>query len=194
MWITVVLVVTVSSIYGKLICTKCPLHMSPSGHTNCTETFVNKYFNGTIIANCLQLHEGGQFDEGPAVCHREAEKTQCACSTKNNCNSPLSPIADFKFVDEPILEGYQLIPMISTDESDNGVPIITDLPHIDVQTEEILSHSSSSSTIDSSSSSTIDSSSSSTSSQISPHSSSSTDYSTTLINCVMKIFVTVILL
>uniref|UniRef100_A0A0K0DLI4 Endo/exonuclease/phosphatase domain-containing protein n=1 Tax=Angiostrongylus cantonensis TaxID=6313 RepID=A0A0K0DLI4_ANGCA len=74
---------------------------------------VNKHFNGTIIANCLQLHDGDQFTEGPAICNRSQYRTSCACITKNHCNSPTSPIADFRFVDEPILEGYQLTPLIS---------------------------------------------------------------------------------
>ncbi|VDM58854.1 unnamed protein product [Angiostrongylus costaricensis] len=77
------------------------------------EVVVNKHFNGTIIANCLQLHDGDQFTEGSAICNRSQYRTSCACTTKNHCNSPTSPIADFRFVDEPILEGYQLTPLIS---------------------------------------------------------------------------------
>ncbi|PIO66603.1 hypothetical protein TELCIR_11680, partial [Teladorsagia circumcincta] len=32
---------------------------------------VNKYYNGTIIAGCINLFEGDQFKEGPAACYSE---------------------------------------------------------------------------------------------------------------------------
>ncbi|VDO66696.1 unnamed protein product [Heligmosomoides polygyrus] len=129
-----ILLITVCTVHSKLTCTKCPFHISPKGHTKCTETcegdvchiVVNRFFNGTIIAGCINLHEGDEFKEGPAVCHRAEYRTSCACTTKDKCNDPTSPIANFKFSDKPILEGYQLTPMVGGGGSGSGedVPMV----------------------------------------------------------------------
>ncbi|KAJ1358935.1 hypothetical protein KIN20_017506 [Parelaphostrongylus tenuis] len=144
MEIILVLVAATSAVYAKLTCTKCPFHIAPTGHTNCTETcegdvciiVVNKHFNGTIIANCIQLHDGDEFTEGLAICNREEYRTSCACVTKDHCNSPTSPIADFRFVEEPILEGYQLTPLVSGGESPGGRH--TTMPHEDQTSRDNL--------------------------------------------------------
>ncbi|PIO58183.1 hypothetical protein TELCIR_20387 [Teladorsagia circumcincta] len=43
---------------------------------------------------------------------REEHRTLCACTTKDRCNDPTSPIANFKFSDSRILEGYQFTPLV----------------------------------------------------------------------------------
>ncbi|KAK6044093.1 putative acyl-CoA thioesterase II, partial [Cooperia oncophora] len=119
-FLLLLLFAVISTVYSKLTCTRCPFHITPKGRTNCTETcegdvcmiVVNKYFNGTIIAGCINLHGDDKFHEGPAACYREEHRTLCACTTKDRCNDPTSPIANFKFVDAPILSGYQFTPLV----------------------------------------------------------------------------------
>ncbi|CAJ0606954.1 unnamed protein product [Cylicocyclus nassatus] len=120
-----ILLVAIAFVHAKLTCTKCPFHAEPKGHTKCTETcegdvcyiVVNRFYNGTKIAGCVDLHEGEKF-ETPAVCYKQEHQTSCACTTKDFCNSPTSPIADFKFQEEKFLEGHQLQPLITTHESE----------------------------------------------------------------------------
>ncbi|XGW07709.1 hypothetical protein V3C99_010680 [Haemonchus contortus] len=128
-FLSLLLLALITTIYAKLTCTRCPFHISPKGHTNCTETcegdvciiVVNKYFNGTIIADCIRLHDGDNFEEGPAACYREDHRTSCACTTKDRCNDPTSPISDFTFTEKPILKGYQFTPMVGGGGSPEGM-------------------------------------------------------------------------
>ncbi|VDL72046.1 unnamed protein product [Nippostrongylus brasiliensis] len=106
--------------YAKLTCTECEFHNTPVGRTNCSKTcqgdvchiVVNKFFNGTIIAGCINLYKDDTFKEAPSACYRGEYRVYCACNTTDKCNYPTSPISNFKFTDKMILEGYQLTPMI----------------------------------------------------------------------------------
>ncbi|KAL6735923.1 hypothetical protein Aduo_006322 [Ancylostoma duodenale] len=130
---TWILLVTVTTVYSKLKCTKCPFHIEPTGHTKCTDTcegdicyiVVNAFYNGTKIAGCLDLHEGDNFKEGPAICYRQAHQTSCACTTKDFCNAPTAPIANFNFTEKPILEGYQLQPLVGGGGSGSGSGVVS---------------------------------------------------------------------
>ncbi|KHJ85331.1 hypothetical protein OESDEN_14946, partial [Oesophagostomum dentatum] len=52
---------------------------------------------------------------------RQSHQTTCACTTKNHCNSPTSPIADFKFQETPFLKGYQFQPLVGGGEGEQPV-------------------------------------------------------------------------
>ncbi|KAK6737456.1 hypothetical protein RB195_019889 [Necator americanus] len=141
----ILLLTVIPTVYSKLNCTKCPFYIEPKGHTNCTETcegdvcyiVVNQFYNGTKIAGCLDLYEGDTFKEGPAICYREEYQTSCACNTSDFCNSPTSPIANFNFTESPILQGYQLQPLVGGGRNPpEGVPdlgILTPSPEIESQ-------------------------------------------------------------
>ncbi|VDO57740.1 unnamed protein product [Haemonchus placei] len=49
-------------------------------------------------------------------------RTSCACTTKDRCNDPTSPISDFTFTEKPILKGYQFTPMVGGGGSSESKP------------------------------------------------------------------------
>ncbi|VDM65912.1 unnamed protein product [Strongylus vulgaris] len=136
-----ILLIAIICVQAKLTCTKCPFHIEPKGHTKCTETcqgdvcyiVVNRFYNGTKIAGCIDLYEGEKF-ETPAVCYRQDHQTSCACTTKDFCNSPTSPIADFKFQETKILDGHQLQPLVGGAGHSDQASLATIKPSGDVDT------------------------------------------------------------
>ncbi|PAV78901.1 hypothetical protein WR25_01894 [Diploscapter pachys] len=104
-----------------LQCAICPFKIDEPHNLDCpNETctgdvcniVVNRYYNATIIAGCMQLREGDSFDK-KALCYRSEFKTVCACSTEDMCNDPSASLSNFEFTDKPFLENYQFMPQIS---------------------------------------------------------------------------------
>ncbi|CAI2336525.1 unnamed protein product [Caenorhabditis sp. 36 PRJEB53466] len=103
----------------SLTCTVCEFALLPPHSTNCNDTcegdvcfiVVNKYFNGTINAGCMHLHDDEMF-ENKAVCQRGANDNRCACSTTDHCNDPKVKLASYVFTESPVLENYQWLPQI----------------------------------------------------------------------------------
>ena len=83
---------------------------------------VNLYHNATLIAGCLDVTPDTlqQFN-GQSLCQRRPEFTVCACKSFDTCNSPEAPSSGFKFVDEPILNAYHLVPADKNSEGKNYV-------------------------------------------------------------------------
>ena len=80
------------------------------------------YHNATLIAGCLDVSsETLQQFEGQSLCQRKREYTACGCSTFDRCNSPQAPSSGFKFVDEPIFDGYNLVPTAVLEGSQAGM-------------------------------------------------------------------------
>ncbi|CAI4224146.1 unnamed protein product [Auanema sp. JU1783] len=110
---------------SALLCTSCPFTINPPYSTTCNETcegdlcyiIVNKHFNGTVIAGCLNFKGNETSSNNTAVCNRGPERTMCACTTSDKCNDPTAPIAEFDFVQETILDGYQVMPQIQPTET-----------------------------------------------------------------------------
>ncbi|CAJ0963431.1 unnamed protein product, partial [Mesorhabditis belari] len=108
----------------SVLCSQCPFTPEPPHVNECPETcegdvcyiVVNKFFNGTISAGCLNLRSGDHFG-GENVCHREETRTICGCEGAARCNDPQTPLAAYKFVDEPVFSRDQPIPPLQSDEA-----------------------------------------------------------------------------
>lgn len=112
-----VLLAVISTVF-TLKCTVCEFKLLPPYNSACNETcegdvcfiVVNKFFNGTINAGCMHLHEDDSFEN--AICQRGKHDNRCACTTKDFCNNPNVSISSYTFTEHAVLENYQWLPQI----------------------------------------------------------------------------------
>lgn len=93
---------------------------------------MNAFFNGTLSAGCINLLEKdkGEFIHRRKECNRSIsyrlinqystvfrevihDRTVCACNSDNECNDPRTPLAEFDFISDYILKGYDLQPGVN---------------------------------------------------------------------------------
>ncbi|GMR36397.1 hypothetical protein PMAYCL1PPCAC_06592, partial [Pristionchus mayeri] len=117
MEVPLLLLVFLLPLSSTLKCTQCPHAVSsPSSCSHCEGDVcfivVNAFFNGTLSAGCIHLREKdkAQFAQRRRDCNREVEnkRTVCVCSGEDDCNDPRTPLAQFDFISDRILSGYEL--------------------------------------------------------------------------------------
>ncbi|CAD6195713.1 unnamed protein product [Caenorhabditis auriculariae] len=119
----VIFIATIGTV-SALTCTSCEYQPLDPQSTQCNDTcdgdvcfiVVNKFFNSTINAGCINLKDGDKFKD-KAVCQRTDQDNRCACDNADQCNDPQAKLSDFTFVKTEILKDYQMLPQVEPSNS-----------------------------------------------------------------------------
>ncbi|GMT14488.1 hypothetical protein PFISCL1PPCAC_5785, partial [Pristionchus fissidentatus] len=123
----------------SLKCTHCPpLVSSPSQCSQCEGhvcfIVVNVFFNGTLSAGCIDLLDKDRngFVHTRKECNREVthDRTVCVCNTGDHCNDPKTPLAEFDFISNSVLSGYNLQPGVTLTTAEPRAELPTDETHL----------------------------------------------------------------